>query len=116
MGIQTTQGYKEVHPVFFYESCFTFLLFFLLKYKQKNRKFEGEIVLTYLILYSFVRFFLENLRTDSLMFCSIRISSAISIIIFVISLGLYLKKIYKCRNLSKNVKKGGTKKTAKPAI
>lgn len=112
MGIETINGYKEVHPVFLYESFFTLFLFIILRIKQKNRKFEGEIVLTYLIMYSFVRFFLENLRTDSLMFFSVRISSLISIIIFVISLILYLKKFFNCRKMSNNIEKRKTKKTA----
>ena len=113
MGIQTIDGYKEVHPVFLYESIFTFILFVILRYKQKNRKFKGEIVLTYLIMYSFVRFFLENLRIDSLMFFSVRVSSLISIIIFVFSSGFYLNKIFKCRKMSKNEIKGKWKKGAK---
>lgn len=112
MGIQTINGYKEVHPVFLYESFFTLFLFVILRVKQKNRKFEGEIVLTYLIMYSFVRIFLENLRTDSLMFFSVRISTLISIIIFAISLILYLKKFYCCRKMSNNIEKRKTKKPA----
>ena len=112
MGIQTINGYKEVHPVFLYESFFTIFLFIILRVKQKNRKFEGEIVLTYLIMYSFVRFFLENLRIDSLMFFSVRISSLISIIIFVISLILYLKKFFNCRKMSNNIEKEKTKNPA----
>lgn len=116
MGIQTIEGYIEVHPVFLYESVFTLFLFIILKYKQKKRKFEGEIVLTYLIMYSFVRFFLENLRIDSLMSFSVRVSGVISIIIFVLSLTLYLKKIFKCRKMSKNIKKGKRKKGAKLVI
>lgn len=112
MGIQTIDGYKEVHPIFLYESFFTLFLFVILRIKQKNRKFEGEIVLTYLIMYSFVRFFLENLRMDSLMFFSVRISSFISIIIFVISLNLYLKKIFKCRKMSNKIEKGKPKNAA----
>ena len=113
MGIQTTTGYLEVHPVFFYEACFTFLIFLFLRYKQKNREFEGEIVLTYLMLYSFVRFFLENLRIDSLMFFSLRISVVVSIVVFVISLVIYFKEKLKCRKMSKKAEKDRLKKTAK---
>ena len=35
-------------------------------------------------MYSFVRFFLENLRTDSLMLESIRISQLLSIVLFLV--------------------------------
>ena len=101
MGITTAQeGYIEVHPVFLYESIYNLFLFYILKKMQKNRKFEGQIVLIYLIMYSFVRFFLELLRIDSLMFFGIKISCLISTIIFVISLILYLKKDLNCRKKS----------------
>ncbi|MGN1298907.1 MAG: prolipoprotein diacylglyceryl transferase [Candidatus Scatovivens sp.] len=113
MGIQTADGYLEVHPVFLYESFFTFILFIILKKIQKKRKFKGQVVLTYFIMYSFVRFFLENLRTDSLMFFSVRISAIISIIIFVISIVLYLEKSLKHRKMSKMVEKEKHKKSLK---
>ena len=116
MGIHTIEGYKEVHPVFLYESFFTFILFIILAKMQNKRKFKGQIVLIYLMMYSFVRFFLEKLRIDSLMFFSVRISSVISVIIFVICFGLYLKNIFKCRKMSKNIKKGNSKKCLKTAI
>lgn len=91
MGIETVNGYIEVHPVFLYESIATFLIFLFLRYKQKRRKFEGEIFLEYLILYSFVRIFLEGVRTDSLMLFNFRISQILSIFIFIISLIFFIK-------------------------
>lgn len=91
MGIETVNGYIEVHPVFLYESITTLLIFIFLRYKQKRRKFEGEIFLEYLILYSFARFFLEGVRTDSLMLFNFRISQILSIFIFVISLIFFIK-------------------------
>lgn len=91
MGIETISGYIEVHPVFLYESVATFLIFVFLKYMQKRRKFEGEILLEYLILYSFVRIFLESFRIDSLMLFNFRISQILSIFIFIISLILFIK-------------------------
>lgn len=113
MGIQTPDGYLEVHPVFLYESFFTFILFIILRKIQKKRKFKGQVVLTYFIMYSFVRFFLEKLRTDSLMFFSVRISSMISIIVFVISIVLYWEKILKHKKMSKMVEKEKHKKSLK---
>lgn len=91
MGIETLNGYIEVHPVFLYESIATFLIFMFLIYRQKRRKFESEILLEYLILYSFVRIFLESFRTDSLMLFNFRISQILSIFIFIISLILFIK-------------------------
>lgn len=91
MGIESSNGYIEVHPVFLYESILTFLIFLFLRHKQKTRKFEGEIFLEYLMLYSFVRFFLEEVRSDSLMLFNFRISQILSVFIFIISLIFFIK-------------------------
>ncbi len=97
MGIFTSDGYIEVHPTFLYESICTILIFFILRKLQKNRKFKGEIVLLYCILYSGIRFFIEGLRIDSLMFYNFRISQILSIIIFLISIIMF----YLTKKLSK---------------
>ncbi len=86
MGIETLEGYKEVHPVFLYEAILTFSIFIILRILQKKRKFKGEITLLYLTFYSFGRFFLEGLRTDSLMLFNCRISQVLSSLIFLTSL------------------------------
>lgn len=93
MGINTTKGYIEVHPTFLYESVCTFMIFLILKKCQKNRKFKGEIFLLYCMLYSFIRFFIEGLRTDSLMLYNFRISQILSLFIFIISVILFYKKL-----------------------
>ena len=81
----------EVHPTFLYESLVTFLLFVLLSKISNKRKYKGQITLIYLIVYSFARMIIEGLRTDSLMLGSIRISQMLSLIIFIISITLYIK-------------------------
>lgn len=97
MGIFTSDGYIEVHPTFLYESICTILIFFILRKLQKNRKFKGEIFLLYCILYSGIRFFIEGLRIDSLIFYNFRISQILSIIIFLISIIMF----YLTKKLSK---------------
>lgn len=97
-GIQI--GNEMVHPTFLYESIWCFLLFLVLLVIDNNRKFEGQTFLLYGILYSFERFFIEQLRTDSLMFGPFRQAQIFSAIIFVLFLLVY-------RYLSKkNDKKG----------
>lgn len=83
---------KYVHPTFLYESIGNFILFFILLKISKNRKFSGQIVALYLIGYSFIRFFVEGLRTDSLMLNNIRISQLLSIVIFITVIIFYVKK------------------------
>ena len=58
---------QTYHPTFLYESIWCFLLFLFLIYMDNHRRFEGQIFLLYGILYSVERFFVEALRTDSLM-------------------------------------------------
>mgnify|MGYP001014775957 CR=1 FL=1 len=80
----------RVHPTFLYESIGDILIFFFLIWYRKNkREVSGEIFLLYIILYSSIRFFIEGLRTDSLMLGSIRVAQLISIISIVLGL-IYL--------------------------
>jgi phosphatidylglycerol:prolipoprotein diacylglycerol transferase len=80
----------KVHPTFLYESIWNLLVFgFLLWYRRKKATVEGEIYLLYLILYSVGRFFIEGLRTDSLMLGPFRVAQLISLAI-IMSGGAYL--------------------------
>lgn len=83
----------KVHPTFLYESLGNFMVFlFLLWYRRNKIKVSGEVFLLYLILYSIVRFFVEGLRTDSLMLGSIRIAQLISILSVFIAIYYLLKR------------------------
>ena len=74
---------ENVHPTFLYESIWCFLLFFVLIHIDNNRKFTGQVTFLYGMLYSFERFFVEGLRTDSLMIGPFRQAQVISVIIFI---------------------------------
>lgn len=78
----------KVHPTFLYESIWNFLIFgFLLWYTYKDKsKVDGEVFLLYLILYSVGRLFIEGLRTDSLMFGSLRVAQLFSLSAIIISI------------------------------
>ena len=56
-----------VHPTFLYESIWCFVGFILLFRYIKKRRFNGDIALRYMIWYGAGRFWIEALRTDSLM-------------------------------------------------
>lgn len=76
-----------VHPTFLYESIWDFLLFLLLMHMFKNKKHKnGQIVCLYLVGYSVGRFFIEGLRTDSLMIMGMRTAQLMSL--FLIAVGL----------------------------
>ncbi len=82
----------KVHPTFLYESFWNFGIFiFLMKYR-KNKKFDGELFYLYLILYSIGRFFIEGMRTDSLMLGPLRVAQVLSLSLIVIFAFLLLRK------------------------
>lgn len=58
---------NPVHPCFLYESLWCILGFVLLHiFSRKLRRYDGQVFLLYLIWYGVGRFFIEGLRTDSL--------------------------------------------------
>ncbi|NLV89186.1 MAG: prolipoprotein diacylglyceryl transferase [Tissierellia bacterium] len=82
----------KVHPTFLYESLWNFLVFlFLIWYRKNKKKKEGEVFLLYLSLYSFIRFFIEGLRTDSLMWGQFRVAQIVSVIGFIIPLIIFYR-------------------------
>lgn len=72
------------HPTFFYESIWNLLGFILIQIFYKKRKFDGQIVLSYLTWYGFGRMFIEGLRTDSLYVGVFRISQVVGFVCFVV--------------------------------
>lgn len=84
----------KVHPTFLYESIWNFLAFiFLVWYSRKKSKVDGEVFLLYIILYSVARFFIESLRTDSLMWGNFRVAQIISALsILIAAIIMYRKK------------------------
>ena len=79
------------HPTFLYESLLNLICFIVLMILRKNRKIGlGAITGIYFMWYSLIRFFIESLRTDSLMLGSIRMAQLISIVLFVVGLVLVI--------------------------
>ena len=83
-------GGEMVHPTFLYESLWCLLLFVLLSFLLGRRFFEGQITLLYGILYSLERFFVEILRTDSLMLGTLKQAQVVSVSVFAICLLFYV--------------------------
>lgn len=76
----------KVHPTFLYESIWNLLVFGFLVITFKKRRFYGEHFIKYLILYSVGRFFIEGLRTDSLMLGPLRIAQVFSLVSIVVGI------------------------------
>ena len=73
------------HPTFLYESIWNVIVFAILVfilYKKKNQ--QGIVIGSYMVLYSLGRFFIEGLRTDSLMVFGLRTAQLVSLLGIVI--------------------------------
>ena len=99
MGIETENGTQYVHPTFLYESLCTLIIFIILLKISKNRKYPGQITFSYILMYSFIRAIIENLRIDSLMFYNFKISQILSIGLFVVFCIIISKKQIKQKNI-----------------
>jgi len=53
-----------LHPTQLYESFAMLLVFFFLLWLHKRKRFSGQVILTYALLYSVIRFAIEFLRAD----------------------------------------------------
>jgi len=81
-----------VHPTFLYESLWNLLIFIFLMSIRKKKKFDGQLFALYMILYSFGRFFIEGLRTDSLMLGDFRVAQLLSLALIVAGICIYFFK------------------------
>lgn len=89
-----------VHPTFLYESLWCFAGFLIiLFFVYEKRSYNGAVFLFYMAWYGFGRMFIEDLRLDSLMLGSVKISQLVAGICFTGSVVLmfYLKS-KKARN------------------
>lgn len=86
----TVDPSMPVHPTFLYESIWCGLGFLLLWRYSKHRCFHGEMTLLYIMWYGFERFFVEGLRTDSLMVGNVRISQAVAALSVAAALVLWV--------------------------
>mgnify|MGYP001254030332 CR=1 FL=1 len=80
-GVQIDGSWYQA--TFFYESMWNVLVFIALMAVRKRVKVRGGVFALYVALYGFGRFWIESLRTDSLMMSDIRVSQALSALLFV---------------------------------
>ncbi|MES1040415.1 MULTISPECIES: prolipoprotein diacylglyceryl transferase [Peribacillus] len=77
------------HPTFLYESIWNIVGVIILLSLRKVNLRRGELFLTYVIWYSIGRYYIEGLRTDSLMLTeSLRIAQVISIVLVAVAIAL----------------------------
>lgn len=99
MGISVDPSIP-VHPCFLYESIWCIIGFIALHFYLSHRRFDGEVFIMYLGYYGLGRFFIEGLRTDSLMIGSLRVSQLLAGLLFVASIVAII--VIRHHNKSKN--------------
>ena len=85
------------HPTFLYESIWNFIVCLILIYLLTKTFKRGTVIFSYIGLYSIGRFFIEGLRTDSLMVFGMRTAQLISLVgvaLWIIFLVTNNKKSY----------------------
>ena len=81
------------HPTFLYESLWCIIGFVILFFIRKRRYIKiGQTFGIYCMWYSVGRFFIEGLRTDSLMLGSLKMAQIVSIGMFLVGLYFYFKR------------------------
>lgn len=89
-------------PTFLYESIWNIIgVVILLIFRRKKYTKVGNITGMYLMWYSLGRFFIESLRTDSLMYGSFKMAQIVSLVLFLVGLLVIIlsKKKSKLENL-----------------
>jgi phosphatidylglycerol:prolipoprotein diacylglycerol transferase len=94
-----------LYPTQLMESAGEFLIFGLLLLVRSKKKFEGQLLGTYLLAYAVLRFFVEYFRGDVVRGFVIEpwlsTSQLISIIIFIVGLSIYVIQWHKNKHSEK---------------
>ena len=83
-------------PTFLYESIWCFIGFIIMIILRKKTFMKvGYLTSFYLVWYGIERFFIEGMRTDSLMFLSLRVAQLVSILMIIIGIILFIYSLKK---------------------
>ncbi len=97
MNNPSLDPHLPVHPCFLYEFLLCTIGFIILHLVSRNRRFRGQLILLYGIIYGTGRFFIEGIRTDSLMIGSLRVSQLLSAVIVIAAVVIYIMVIRRIR-------------------
>ena len=81
--------YIQVHPTFFYESCWNLCLLLFMLWFRRYKKYDGQMLWIYLFGYGIGRFWIESLRTDQLILfgTGLPVSQALSLVLILVAAG-----------------------------
>ena len=93
MNQMTINGVTH-HPTFLYESMWNLVGLIILLLLRKFSVKRGEMFLFYLTWYSFGRYFIEGMRTDSLMGGTLRTAQVVSVVTIIIAVTFFIIRRY----------------------
>jgi len=97
-GVYFPGHITKTHPTQIYSFLALILIFIALRYSYRRRRFDGEIFLNYLLLYSLFRFFIEILRGDNPIFAfGFTLPQCASLLLCAISAIFYIGRKRQCR-------------------
>lgn len=78
-------------PTFLYESIFCLIAFIILMIARRGKYTKvGTMTASYLIIYGVLRFFIEMSRTDALMIGGFKVAQIVSVVMFIVGLGMLM--------------------------
>ena len=91
--------YIQVHPTFFYESCWNLCLLLFMLWFRRYKKYDGQMLWIYLLGYGIGRFWIESLRTDQLILfgTGLPVSQALSLVLILVAAGNLIWRGYRHR-------------------
>ncbi len=88
---RTTDLPLPVHPTQLYESFGLFMIFLIMRFAYKHKKYDGSIVFLYPLLYGILRFSTEAFRGDSTRSVfGMTVSQTIGLVLFMSAASFYL--------------------------
>ncbi len=95
----TVDPSQPVHPTFLYESLWCLFGFLVLFLYMRHRRFHGQLFLMYLIWYGLGRYWIEGLRTDSLLIgnTNLRFSQVVALVTVAAAVVLLVYGLQKSR-------------------
>src|SRR6185503_19842398 len=97
----------HLHPTQLYESFAMLIVFGLLFWLHKRKRFDGQVILVYVLLYSIIRFAIEFVRDDPrgdilglTTLTGLSTSQIISLVVSIVALILLITRNRKTRVLN----------------
>ena len=87
---RSAHGSLPVHPTQLYESFGLFVIFLIMRFAYKHKKYDGSIVFLYPLLYGILRFTTEAFRGDSARSVfGMTVSQTIGLVLFLSAASIY---------------------------